>query len=739
MAKKQGMEGFTPDEYYRLLSSRRAGNHNHQPYENSNRHNRHQDRLFHLQQELLRQELPQKQWSEIQQHQSQRLEQLLQQEELMWQRRRHQARQSATLRESMTSESERGMENSEGRGKMGGSFNLDNRYPNDGTLCSPFMKSDTPLCLPAERTPRKDHNDNMSCSSRGQLQYSNDRKTDLLPIHHSRSTGSILTSSHPFDYFPRRSYHDEPSIQPHTQQLYVNALPYSRNLSPNNLPFQSYGRGEGEAAYAAATSSAVQNTSLNPKRRRLNFYDVDSTSTEKLMLEMLNDTVVSPTITKVVHGQSLLASSSSNNDSSNDASDNEATLMDGGLLSPFSNYIKPTLHHEDVSLSPLTQTKGGGFTGSTPRMFADFFLGNRDGDGLDVSTMPPPPLVHNNIDSNNKNGSDGSNVHSEETPLKGGVTTDVSLLSPACDSLDSLPLPPRNLQQRDAQHGKKKPSRTKSQKKSKDGTFSSVPTCNHIITPSSATITALSAEIRSKVQSSSSPQDRDVVNNAHSPGNDSRNGDAFSAPNFASTMEASQASQQAIHDWDRKFGLRRAHSKTMRESCRSRKRVLEFLKGEGANILLLKKSISTRETPRLRASRTSTSVSLPLSQEEEKERGAVQELDNADAIVHHAKPKLEVNEEMGSIVQVNREPSQQVQQESRSSSSHSSILSQCNDGDIGYKDISEYIPDYRADNVIECASSVNNQSYDSEEGHESGKKSGRTIGTNVSKGVIGLS
>merc|ERR1712007_380055 len=96
-------------------------------------------------------------------------------------------------------------------------------------------------------------------------------------------------------------------------------------------------------------------------------------------------------------------------------------------------------------------------------------------------------------------------------------------------------------------------------------------------------------------------------------------------PQFALTMEASQASQQSIHDWDKKFGLRRAHSKTMRESCRSRKRVLDFLKGEGSNLLLLKQQMLERTQHQqgqeddtalpslLRASTASTStVSLPL-------------------------------------------------------------------------------------------------------------------------------
>mmetsp|Transcript_40449 Transcript_40449/g.74904 ORF Transcript_40449/g.74904 Transcript_40449/m.74904 type:complete len:782 (-) Transcript_40449:164-2509(-) len=38
-------------------------------------------------------------------------------------------------------------------------------------------------------------------------------------------------------------------------------------------------------------------------------------------------------------------------------------------------------------------------------------------------------------------------------------------------------------------------------------------------------------------------------------------------------MEQSQDSQQAIHDWDRAMGLRRSHSKTMRHSSRSRKKL----------------------------------------------------------------------------------------------------------------------------------------------------------------------
>jgi hypothetical protein len=49
---------------------------------------------------------------------------------------------------------------------------------------------------------------------------------------------------------------------------------------------------------------------------------------------------------------------------------------------------------------------------------------------------------------------------------------------------------------------------------------------------------------------------------------------------FASAMEVSQKSQQAIHDWDKKMGLKRSHSKTMRLSARSRKKLRASFKKE---------------------------------------------------------------------------------------------------------------------------------------------------------------
>jgi hypothetical protein len=49
---------------------------------------------------------------------------------------------------------------------------------------------------------------------------------------------------------------------------------------------------------------------------------------------------------------------------------------------------------------------------------------------------------------------------------------------------------------------------------------------------------------------------------------------------FTTSMENSAKSQQDIHDWDRKMGLKRSHSKTMRQSSRSRKKLRAILKKE---------------------------------------------------------------------------------------------------------------------------------------------------------------
>jgi hypothetical protein len=53
---------------------------------------------------------------------------------------------------------------------------------------------------------------------------------------------------------------------------------------------------------------------------------------------------------------------------------------------------------------------------------------------------------------------------------------------------------------------------------------------------------------------------------------------------FNESMTRSQRSQQAIHDWDKKMGLKRSHSKTMRLSMRSRKKLKLMIKKD-MNIL----------------------------------------------------------------------------------------------------------------------------------------------------------
>jgi len=197
--------------------------------------------------------------------------------------------------------------------------------------------------------------------------------------------------------------------------------------------------------------------------------------------------------------------------------------------------------------------------------------------------------------------------------------------------IDWLPLAPRKSQLWKAPPEKKKASCATGQKKSKDGaSASNSPNPNHVITPSSATISALSAEIKLSMKSSST-QVSYASSDARSADNDSEDDEASFVPNFASTMEASQQSQQSIHDWDRRFGLRRAHSKTMRESCRSRKKVLEFLKGEGSNLLLFRKSLSPRATLGLRENTSNTAVSSARSEEEQKERDVVREEDEDQA------------------------------------------------------------------------------------------------------------
>jgi hypothetical protein len=56
---------------------------------------------------------------------------------------------------------------------------------------------------------------------------------------------------------------------------------------------------------------------------------------------------------------------------------------------------------------------------------------------------------------------------------------------------------------------------------------------------------------------------------------------------FDEAMARSQQSQLAIHNWDKLMGLKRSHSKTMRLSSRSRKKVRAFLQREIALVAQL--------------------------------------------------------------------------------------------------------------------------------------------------------
>jgi hypothetical protein len=55
---------------------------------------------------------------------------------------------------------------------------------------------------------------------------------------------------------------------------------------------------------------------------------------------------------------------------------------------------------------------------------------------------------------------------------------------------------------------------------------------------------------------------------------------------FSIAMEKSQKSQQDIHDWDRQMGLKRSHSKTMRQTTRSRKKLRATFKKDFGAVLL---------------------------------------------------------------------------------------------------------------------------------------------------------
>ena len=58
---------------------------------------------------------------------------------------------------------------------------------------------------------------------------------------------------------------------------------------------------------------------------------------------------------------------------------------------------------------------------------------------------------------------------------------------------------------------------------------------------------------------------------------------------FRQAMEKSAKSQQEIQDWDKKMGLKRSHSKTMRLSSRSRKKLRSIIKKEINSLSLFRR------------------------------------------------------------------------------------------------------------------------------------------------------
>jgi len=168
-----------------------------------------------------------------------------------------------------------------------------------------------------------------------------------------------------------------------------------------------------------------------------------------------------------------------------------------------------------------------------------------------------------------------------------------------------LPLPP------------KKTSRAPKGIKIKSRVHPSDGNSNRKFTPTTKAITALSREIKSTEEKKSKVQSGvdSALMTVDRVGNESPCKSDDQIVRFASSIEASQLSQQSIHDWDRKMGLRRAHSKTMRETVRSRMKILTFLKDEGANILALAREGSSRGTGSSDGSNEKASGTEPSAQD----------------------------------------------------------------------------------------------------------------------------
>jgi len=268
-----------------------------------------------------------------------------------------------------------------------------------------------------------------------------------------------------------------------------------------------------------------------PKKRRLN--------SNEMLLAMLTDTIVSPG-----RGSSgdkdkvaLPPPPPTPTAGSSIGTQNNGNGRRESTLSPPTNLDKVTIGNVN-----------------TPTMFANYFLSNigikecKEDEGGDViNTMPPPPLLVGN-DSVNKDSGDDVQMKEESKKKKVNQTKERKLPAVVWQpSSNSSPKPTKSIKTTDNQ----KPS-------------------SYIETPSSETINALSNQIKSNLSSSLASSSSSLYQTAT---NTTTGGDEGSStmaktgatqPQFALTMEASQASQQSIHDWDKKFGLRRAHSKTMR-------------------------------------------------------------------------------------------------------------------------------------------------------------------------------
>jgi hypothetical protein len=264
-------------------------------------------------------------------------------------------------------------------------------------------------------------------------------------------------------------------------------------------------------------------------------------------------------------------------------------VMDSPVVEDSTSVVKKLLVAQDMATAaPSTSTvPPHHLRNNAPNTFPNYVLGrqqqqlqHQDGNSrniVDLNTVPPPPFSSRSV-----------------TAMTADQVKMIKMMK-ATTNTELSPTSEKAIEKNQNMTSMNKKETTTKQSSRRD-------TSNHIITPSSATISALTAEIRSqamkqeeqqqkkqdeeKESSSSQPADEKKAEKESSEPQDKSSSSSSTTTatkglaQFASAMEASQTSQQNIHDWDKKFGLRRAHSKTMRESCRSRKKVLDFLKRE---------------------------------------------------------------------------------------------------------------------------------------------------------------